>query len=205
MKNGVDDNVPEPVDPEWERAKQAFRDGDFAGSLYLLKKMEKEGAWDAFVEIGNIYEIGGNGVERDYSKAKKYFEKALRIANDPKAYLCLGRIYYLGHGVAQDFTKAYSYFYSIRGEEDPVVLYMLGRMLERGEGVERNINEAIQYYKRSAELGHLFARRAYGRLKIMEGHILTGARILFSAALEIARVSMNLEEGRRIKSIWYIS
>ncbi len=181
----------------WKNAIYAFRDGDYAGALFLFKKLAQEGSLPALVEVGNIYELGGNGVDQDYIEAKKWYERSVNEIDDSKAYLALGRLYYAGHGVEQDFNKAFFYFSKL--ENEPGALYILGRMYEYGEGTNKDLKLALSYYKKASELGHALALKDYGLLTIKQGRYLKGFFTWMKACIIIFKIVLLNPDDRRLK------
>ncbi|WP_338883058.1 tetratricopeptide repeat protein [Xenorhabdus sp. TH1] len=74
-----------------------------AFKYYLLAA--KKGNSTALNNIGFFYEFG-QGVDKDYSKALKYYNKSIRIDNNSTALHNLSRLYLLGLGVKKDRKKA---------------------------------------------------------------------------------------------------
>jgi len=188
----------EKFDPEWSRAVQTFKNGDFAGALYLFKKLEKAGSLDAIAEIGNIYELGGGGVEQDFLEAKKWHTKALNYANDPMACLALGRLYYFGNGVEQNYEKSFSYFNRLKEQNMPGALYALGRMYEKGEGTNQDLDVAQQYYEKAIQLGHAVAQRDIGLVHIKKGSILLGIIKWCIGSINIFKIAYRDPEDKRL-------
>lgn len=65
--------------------------------------------------LGENFFWGRNGIVRDYVKARICYEEILK--NDPKhqnALYSLGVMYEIGHGVAEDFTKADQYYETLK-------------------------------------------------------------------------------------------
>ena len=76
------------------------------------------------------------------------------------AQLTLGRMFYKGDGVTQDYIEAAKWYHRAaeRGLAD--AQYNLGRMYYNGEGVMQDYKEAAIWYHRAAERGD--ARKRYG-------------------------------------------
>ena len=71
---------------------------------YLLEPAE-QGEPYAVEKVGRmLYDA------RDYAKAEKYLESAVKKSKDPADMYRLGMIAYRGSGVKQDFSKAYDWF-----------------------------------------------------------------------------------------------
>ena len=194
----LDDLDIDPTDSEWNRALDAFNSGDFAGALFLFKKMEKEGSLDAIAEIGNIYELGGGGVRQDFVEAKKWYTKAAHLANDVYAYLGLGRLYYFGKGVSQDYGKALFYFSRLKDCEIPGALFALGRMYLLGQGTKQDLLVARIYFERAGGLGHVVAKRDIGIVDIKQGRYFSGLFRFIIGALAILKVALHNPRDRRL-------
>lgn len=183
----------------WKRAAETFHKGDYAGALYLFKSLEKEGSTAALAVIGIIYELGGEEVEQDFIEAKKWYERSINEAEDVKAYMGLGRLYYSGLGVDRDYDKAYFYFSQLENENQPGALYILGKMYEKGQGTIQDIQIALNYYKKSADLGHAMALREWALLKVKTGDKLKGWFTLIRAYLRIFTIAFRDPEDWRLR------
>ncbi len=183
----------------WANAVQTFRKGDKAGALFLFKKLSQQGSLAALLEIGNIYELGGNGVEQDYVEARRWYERAVNEADEIKAYSSLGRLYYCGHGVQQDFSKAFFYFNKLKEENEPGVLYMIGKMYAKGLGVERDIDSALLFLRQSADLGNAVAPREIAVIEMENGQRLSGALSWLRATFRLAWILLRDPGDNRIK------
>ena len=141
---------------QWRTAENTFLKGDLAGALFLLKKLAKEGCELAFLEIGNIYELGGGGVEKNLKKAIAWYERSIsEIHENPAAHLALGRLY-LQSSETCDFAKA-SHHFLIAKDSEMGALFGLGMLFERGQGVPKSNEKALVYYREAANLGHITA------------------------------------------------
>ncbi|MCH2046682.1 MAG: hypothetical protein MK212_21390, partial [Saprospiraceae bacterium] len=93
----------------------------------------------------------GNGIKKDFVKAKYYLEKARSVEDDLEynmyAASLLGNIYLFGKGVEVDLEKAYELYLSSESTARNS-RYHLGWMYEKGIYVDADIDNAINYYKR---------------------------------------------------------
>ena len=94
--------------------------------------------------------MNGNGVTKDYSLAKKYFELAAENINS-YALLNLGNLYKNGYGVKQDYLKAKEYYELSAIEQNSDAFLYLGHLYFYGEGVEQDYLKAKEYYESSAK------------------------------------------------------
>jgi TPR repeat protein len=93
----------------FEKAIQLNNDDDSA--IFKIKDDYYTYFLRALLNLGQYY-LRGIGVERDYIKARKYFERIIKlnIGNRGPASFDLGQIYLDGLGVEQDCLKAREYF-----------------------------------------------------------------------------------------------
>ena len=85
-------------------------------------------AWELF---GDKY-FYGNGVVKDYNKAKEWYTKAANNGNTNAQYK-LGSMYYTGAGVIKDLFTAKEWFSKAAKQHNPQAQYALGWMYENGE------------------------------------------------------------------------
>lgn len=78
------------------------------GSFFELVEKADQGDAEALFQVGKCY-ILGNGVEKDYIKARKFLEKAAKKGH-AKAHFFIGLLYFNGHGVEQDLDQANRWF-----------------------------------------------------------------------------------------------
>lgn len=117
----------------------------------------------------DLYQQGEEALNNgDYAKAITLFEQAAERKSS-RAELALGKVFYLGPGVPQDFERAFSHFQrakeTVDNQEDKAeALYYLAQMLRSGFGVERNLPTALDFLLQSADLGNCKALRLLGRI-----------------------------------------
>ncbi|WP_341847932.1 tetratricopeptide repeat protein [Helicobacter pylori] len=102
--------------------------------------------------------------KQDFSKARKYFEKACDLNNGLWCSF-LGDLYRSGDGVKQDSIKA-AQFYSKGCElNNSFGCGALGMLYENGQGVEKNSIKAAQFYSKACKLGNQKACEILKELK----------------------------------------
>ncbi|CAN4086606.1 unnamed protein product [Withania somnifera] len=101
--------------------------------------------------LGYLY-VKGYGVEKNYTKAKEYFEKA---ADNGEAggFYNLGVMYLKGIGVKRDVKIASKYFTTASDAGQPKAFYQLAKMFLTGAGLKKNVPLASSLYKLVAECG----------------------------------------------------
>ena len=86
----------------------AYRAGDFAAALRILRPIAEQGNAEAQYSLGVMYDIG-EGVPQDYAEAVKWYRLAAGQGY-ADGQLNLGVMYYNGEGVPQDYLLAHMWF-----------------------------------------------------------------------------------------------
>ncbi len=103
---------------------------------------------NAQFELGALYH-DGEGVPKDFAKAKTLFEKAA-AQGEVRAQFNLGVMYYLGESVKQDYAEAKKWFDKAVALHNSRAEFNLGVMYYRGEGVPVDLKKAHDLFTRSA-------------------------------------------------------
>lgn len=82
---------------------------DYDKAVVELTKAAEAGNSICQFELGNLF-YNGQGVEKNYSKAVYWFERAARIDKYWQPLISLGECYYYGYGVTKDLSKALEMF-----------------------------------------------------------------------------------------------
>jgi serine/threonine protein kinase len=143
---------------------------DINKAIECYTKATKVGNAKAYVNLGDIYYEGAEGIERDYNKAIEYYSSAINNANDQiekdlsgKPENNIGRIYYDGgYGVNIDYEKARDYFLKAIEKNSPEAPIFLGFMYEAGKGVTQDFTQAFKYYAIGANLNNSFGQSNLG-------------------------------------------
>eukprot|EP00210_Caulerpa_lentillifera_P007515 g7181.t1 len=105
---------------------------------------------DAQTAVGQIYNHGTRGIQRDHSKALYYFQQAAEAGN-AAAMGHLGHIYANGLSVAANNETAIDWFRKAIEGNDPVGHYGMGYMYLTGYGVDRNYKKALEHFNEAAK------------------------------------------------------
>ena len=111
---------------------------------------------------GELYYLGKN-VDKDYYKAKEYFEKAAKEGNE-HAESYLGLFYEKGYGGEKDINKALYWYKKAALKGNVYSQYSLGFIYYEGEEVKQNLEYAFKWYKEAAEKGFAPAQYALSYL-----------------------------------------
>ncbi|GAA6856408.1 hypothetical protein CHC121_08410 [Helicobacter pylori] len=97
--------------------------------------------------------------KQDFSKARKYFEKACDL-NNGGGCNGLGMLYSNGQEVEKNLTKAAQFHSKAcdlnNGDGE---CFNLGLLYEYGQGVEKNLIKAAQFYSKACKLEFQLAAR----------------------------------------------
>jgi TPR repeat protein len=113
--------------------------------------------------LGILY-YNGEGVARDYAKARDFFKKAAD-KGDGSAMSNLASLYLNGQGVARNRAKALEFFKKAADMGEALGMTNLGLIYENGLGVPRDYAKARDWYEKAANLGEA---NAVARLPISE-------------------------------------
>ncbi len=97
-----------PVWADFQAGMDAYNRGDFKTALREWQPLAEQGDAQAQFSYGLLYE-NGDGVPRDYAKARQWYEKAA-VQGDAKAQLYLGLQSSFGQGVPMDVVEAYMWY-----------------------------------------------------------------------------------------------
>ncbi len=121
-------------------------------NLPALLELAAKGDMNAQFELGALYHDGQGGVQKDFVKAKEYFEKAA-TQGEVRSEFNLGVMYYIGEGVKQDYKKAITLFESAAKKGNSRAQFNLGVMYYRAEGIQQDYKKAMEYFTAAAVQG----------------------------------------------------
>jgi hypothetical protein len=128
-----------------EMELEEYDDNMVEKAMWYLKNVSINGAYYGLgaLKLGDLY-FNGNQVQQDYKQAIMWYRTALNSQCTP-GYYSLGRCFYYGLGVEQDFAKAFDSFMkgSINADMNHI---MLGDMYRMGEFVKRDEEYAVKLY-----------------------------------------------------------
>jgi TPR repeat protein len=144
----------------YEDGVAAYRRGDYATALRLLRPLANRGNAIAEYTLGVMYEVG-EGVPQDYGEALKWY----RLAADQgyaHAQYYFGRMYDNGRGVAQDYGEALKWYRLAANQGYANAQFSLGSMYADGHGVAQDYAEAMKWYRLAANQGLAMAQGGIG-------------------------------------------
>jgi TPR repeat protein len=174
-------NIPVRLEDKWRTVQSRFSAGDLAGALATLLSLAEQGEGLAYVEIGNIYELGGKSVSRDFNEALRWYGRAVKETDDPNAHLGIGRILYNLPGVERDDERALHHLVKAGGH--PAALMLRGLMHQLGRGTAIDLEKARSFYEQAARAGYLMPLTLLGRLEEAEGRYWRGLFLRLKAGV----------------------
>ncbi|CAD7697799.1 unnamed protein product [Ostreobium quekettii] len=105
---------------------------------------------DAQAALGQLFNYGAHGLERDHQQALHYFRQAAD-AGDAGAMSHLGHMYANGFGVEKDNSTALKWFKSAAAKNHPNGHYGLGYMYLAGYGVKKDLKIAAEHFRKDME------------------------------------------------------
>lgn len=109
---------------------------------------------DAQAAVGQVFNLGSHGMERDHGQALKYLQLAAD-AGDEEAMAHLGHMHANGFGTAKNLETAKTYFEAASKGDSRSAQYALGYMYLMGEGVEADYAKAMRLLGEAAGHGHM--------------------------------------------------
>lgn len=131
-----------------EIGRKCVSAGQNAKAIPFLEIPAETNIDDACYLLGVIY-YG----EKEYKKAKEYFETAYEGMELGKAASMLGYMYYNAAGVERDYEKAMAYFRESAKNGSYSGYRMLGYAYYEGRAVKKSSKKAREYLTRAIELG----------------------------------------------------
>ncbi len=106
----------------------------------------------------------GKGVLRNKKKKELELQNKFRLYQNQakqgniEAQMQLGRFYYHGYGVKQNFSKAMNWFFRAASQDHADAQFQLGWMRLYGYGTESNSLGAVRWFYQAATQGHTSAQ-----------------------------------------------
>ena len=145
--------------------KELYKNKNIPNAFSLMKSEAEKGNILALHDIGNMYRNGLLG-EDNILKADEYFQKALQgflelepTAKRLKPYMQyrIGKMYALGYGTEQDYTKAFGWFEKSADAGNKFAQYSLGSLYFYGNGATQDCEKAFEWFKKSANQDNAYA------------------------------------------------
>jgi TPR repeat protein len=168
----------------YDEAVDAYFSGDCLFAFNEAVSLINQNFDRANLLLGYIYESGCKEVPRNMEHAFFYYKQAAEKVGVIEAWLRLGRMYFYGDGVAQNYHEAYECYKWVNSNRDNnIAKLMLARMYHMGLGVETNFELALDFYRSAAMTGNVYAIKNWGLLEQQKGNILKGLALRVKAVV----------------------
>jgi uncharacterized protein len=131
---------------------------------------------------------------KDYIEALRNY-KTVTAGGFSEALVDLGAMYYLGHGVIQNYSIAFDYFSKAAAAGSPRGLANMAAMYADGRGVPKDDAKSLDYAEKSVAAGNPFG------LKVIADHYFNGAGVPrdYQMAARYYQQAADLGDGQSIK------
>ena len=146
-----------------EDADAAYKQGDYATFLGLIKPLAEKGDATAQWAIAGRYAMG-EGVPQDFAHAATWYRKAAEQGY-ALAQTNLGVLYEDGKGVPQDFAQAAAWYRKAAEQGDAAAQDNLGILYQDGKGVPLDSAEAVTWLRKAADQGYGPAENNLGKAR----------------------------------------
>ena len=162
------------LDPLWAKVEQAAAREDMPGVLFILRALADKGVWQAYARIGEIYERGAKGIDKDPAQALQWYRRALFDGDDPVAHMGLGRAYYSGVGTERDYRAARKHLDKALADGIPDAAIYLGMIYYGSLDVSQDKERAKKYFLIAANAEYFFAYFKLARIAFDERNYIKG-------------------------------
>lgn len=144
---------------------ELYKNHNIPKAFKLFQTEAEKGSILALHDLGKMYRNGLLG-EDNIPKSEEYFQKTLQgfleiepTAKRLKPYVQyrIGKMFALGYGAEQDYTKAFWWFKKSADAGNKFAQYSLGSLYFYGNGVAQNYEKAFEYYKLSTDQDNAYA------------------------------------------------
>lgn len=130
---------------------RAAKIGDFKTALTEWLPLAEDGNASAQYNIGQLYRLG-RGVDQDYAKAGKWYEKAAEQWHSAARHN-LAILYEKGLGVPINYAKAIDWYELAANQDYGFAQFNLAVMYSIGQGTKRDLVKAYKWYAIAADRG----------------------------------------------------
>jgi len=141
------------LEKRFNDAHLLYENKQYRESFMRYLRLAEEGYENCQAFVGWMY-FSGEGVEKNLSKAKYWYEKASN-SGDSESLFYLGKIYF----IRGDYAEALKKFKKAESKNYAPAIYRIGRLYQLGKGVIKDEEKAYSYFLQASRKGHLFAKK----------------------------------------------
>ena len=137
VEKASEDEKASEAEKAFEEGAAAYKSGDYATALRLLRPLAELGAVPAQMIVA--------AMQQDYAEALKWYRLAAE-QGVAQAQTIVGKMYLQGNGVFPDDTEAVKWFRSAAEQGDAEAQNNLGVMYASGKGVPQDYVQALMWF-----------------------------------------------------------
>ena len=172
-------------DERYHAALNALKDPATASEgVAMMKEIAKCGDTRAMCDYGLMFITPTSRVMQNTEEALKWLLAAAEHSDD-RGQFYVGKMYYDGKGVKQDYIQASKWFTLSAEKGYAIAQYYLGHMYLHGNGVPKDLDEALRWFTLSVDRECNEARVALGDILASDdypAHDYKRAYMLYNAA-----------------------
>lgn len=123
---------------------------DFYKRMYWLKRAAEVGDIYSMMELAYIYRDGNEVTDIDNKEAIYWIKKTVE-AGEPEGMYLMGKCYYEGAGIEQDYGMALYWFGEAAAAGDTDSMKELAKMYQNGIGVPVDLEKAREWFEKSCK------------------------------------------------------
>jgi len=149
------------MDEKLEYASKLYKAKKYEKALPLYVSLAEEGLTDCQTLVCYMY-MKGEGIPIDLKKAFYWCKKAA-ASNNPEGRFYLGKVY----AKEGDWNETIQCYKEAAMQNYSPAIYCLARIYYLGKVVAQDKNKALKMMEKACSMGHLVARREYGKMLIL--------------------------------------
>lgn len=159
-------------------ASELYQAKQYDKAFHLYRVLAEEGITTCQTMVCYMC-MEGKGTPVDLKSALFWCDKSA-ANNDPEGLFYLGKVY----AKKGEWSEVVRYYKKAALKNYSPAIYCLARMYYLGKSVDKDINNALKLMSEASSMGHLLARREYGKM-LIKGQkgvpsILKGILLLFT-------------------------
>jgi len=183
----------------WRKASDCVSSGRLKEALDIFESLLEDGDLGVYTEIGNLFELGGGGIERNLDTARKWYMKSIEETDDDYGYVLMARLALNGFTDAGTPDDAIEYLRIADSTNNELATLFLGLIYYFGGPVPKDMDCAAKFLKKSSEQGYLLSQRLLSVVEIQQGHIIHGLRLNIKARWQAYKLSKKYPPDYRLK------
>ena len=166
---------------------RSLKELDGEGAVFVYEALAKDGCGAALAQLGRICEFGAGSLKPDFDAAVRWYKLSVEVVDEASSHLALARIYMQEPQRDPDRELTFYHLNLMDHNAVPAASFGLGLLHEHGLGVPPSTELAREYYRKSADLGHVEAKLRLAKIAFDESPV-RNFLALFRANREVRRL-----------------